>query len=120
MTVVPHSPYFILFLRLNIKLKCSHFDRIEVIEAESQAVLNSLTEHDFQDAFQKMVEALGTVLTSGRELFRGWWWPMGPKLVFDHIAAPVPEIMYGSLCVCNMDSRVEQFKNSKLLVKNNS
>jgi hypothetical protein len=26
---------------------------IEVIEAESQAVLNTLTEHNFQDAFQK-------------------------------------------------------------------
>jgi hypothetical protein len=30
-----------------------HFDTIEVTEAEPQAVLNSLTEHDFQDAFQK-------------------------------------------------------------------
>jgi hypothetical protein len=26
---------------------------MEVIEAESQAVLNALTEHDFQDAFKK-------------------------------------------------------------------
>jgi hypothetical protein len=25
-----------------------HFDTIEVIEAESQAVLNTLTKHDFQ------------------------------------------------------------------------
>jgi hypothetical protein len=25
----------------------------EVIEAESQAVLNTLTDHDFQDAFKK-------------------------------------------------------------------
>jgi hypothetical protein len=31
---------------LKIKLKCSHFDTTEVIEAESQAVLNTLTEHD--------------------------------------------------------------------------
>jgi hypothetical protein len=30
-----------------------NFDTIEVIEAESQAVLNTLTEHDFQDAFKK-------------------------------------------------------------------
>jgi hypothetical protein len=36
---------------LKIKLKGRHFDTIEVIEAESQAVLNSLTEHDFQDAY---------------------------------------------------------------------
>jgi hypothetical protein len=28
-------------------------DTTEVIGAESQAVLNALTEHDFQDAFEK-------------------------------------------------------------------
>jgi hypothetical protein len=38
---------------LKIKLKGRHFDTIEVIEAESQAVLNTLTEHDFQDEFTK-------------------------------------------------------------------
>jgi hypothetical protein len=36
-----------------MKLKCCHFDTIEVIEAESQAVLSSLSEHYFQDAFKK-------------------------------------------------------------------
>jgi hypothetical protein len=36
---------------LEIKLKGSHVDTLEVMETESQAVLNSLTEHDFQDAF---------------------------------------------------------------------
>jgi hypothetical protein len=50
MTVVLHPPYFSLFPRLKIKLKGRHFDTIEVIEAESQAVLNTLTEHDFRDA----------------------------------------------------------------------
>jgi predicted helicase len=34
-----------------------------VIQAESQAVLNALTEQDFQEAFKKMAEALGTVHT---------------------------------------------------------
>jgi hypothetical protein len=29
-----------------------HFVRSEVIEAESQALLNTLREHDFQDAFK--------------------------------------------------------------------
>jgi hypothetical protein len=38
---------------LRIKLKVLHFDTIEVIEAESQAVLNILTGHYFQDAFKK-------------------------------------------------------------------
>jgi hypothetical protein len=37
---------------LKAKLKGQHFDTTEVIEAESQAVLNSLTEHGFQDAFK--------------------------------------------------------------------
>jgi hypothetical protein len=31
----------------------AHFDTIEVIEAESQAVLNTLIEHDFQKEFKK-------------------------------------------------------------------
>jgi hypothetical protein len=38
---------------LKILLKGRHFDRIEVIEAESQTMLNTLTERDFQDAFKK-------------------------------------------------------------------
>jgi hypothetical protein len=37
---------------LKIKLKGRHFETIEVMEAESQAVLNSLTKHGFQDAFK--------------------------------------------------------------------
>jgi hypothetical protein len=44
---------------------------IEVIEAELQAVLNTITEHDFQDAFEKMAEALGTVHTRRRRLLQG-------------------------------------------------
>jgi hypothetical protein len=36
-----------------VKLKGCRFDTGEVIEAESQAVLNILTEHDLQDAFTK-------------------------------------------------------------------
>jgi hypothetical protein len=43
---------FSLFPGLKIKIKGHHFDKIEVIEAESQVVLNTLTEHDFQDAFK--------------------------------------------------------------------
>jgi hypothetical protein len=34
-----------------------------VIEKESQAVLNTLTEHDLQDAFEKMAEVQGMVHT---------------------------------------------------------
>jgi hypothetical protein len=53
MTAIPHSPYFSLFPQLNIKLNGRDFDTTEVIEAESHEVLNTLTEHDFQDAFKK-------------------------------------------------------------------
>jgi hypothetical protein len=63
MTVVSQSPYFSPFPRLQIKLKCRHFDITEVIEAELQAVLNALTEHDFPRCILKMAEALGMVHT---------------------------------------------------------
>jgi hypothetical protein len=46
-------PTLFSFLGLNIKLRGSHFDTTEGIEAESKAVLNTLREHDFQDAFKK-------------------------------------------------------------------
>jgi hypothetical protein len=52
MAVVLHPPYFYPYPRLKIKLKGRRFDTTEVIEAESQAVLNILAEHDFQDAFE--------------------------------------------------------------------
>jgi hypothetical protein len=38
---------------LKTKLKGCRFDTIEVIGAKPQVVLNTLTEHDFQDAFKK-------------------------------------------------------------------
>jgi hypothetical protein len=53
---------------LKVKLKGRHFDTIEVMEAELQVVLNTLTEHDFQDAFRKMAESLVMVHTCGRGL----------------------------------------------------
>jgi hypothetical protein len=34
-------------------MKGHHVHTTEVIKAESQALLNTLTEHDFQDAFKK-------------------------------------------------------------------
>jgi hypothetical protein len=53
---------------LKIKLKGHHFDKIEVLEAESQAVLNTLTEHKSQNALEKMAEVLRTVHNCGRGL----------------------------------------------------
>jgi hypothetical protein len=43
MTTVPHPPYVSQFPRLKTKLKGRHFDTTEETEAESQAVLNTLT-----------------------------------------------------------------------------
>jgi hypothetical protein len=52
MAAVPHQPYLSLISRLKTILKGRHFDKTEVMEAESLAVLNTLIEHDFQDAFK--------------------------------------------------------------------
>ena len=60
MTVVPHPPYspdlapsdFFLFPKLKMKLKGQRFQTLEEIEAESQAVLNTLRENDFQECFK--------------------------------------------------------------------
>jgi hypothetical protein len=64
------SPTHHTFLlpQLKIKLKGCYFDITEVIEAESQVVLNTLTEQNFQDAFKKRAESLGMVRMHGRGL----------------------------------------------------
>jgi hypothetical protein len=92
MTVNPQPPYFSLFPRWKIKLKGRHFDTTEVIEAESQAVLNTLTEHNFQEEFKKWQKHWEQCI------LRGWWWSVGRKLVFDQMAAPLPG-NYGWLLV---------------------
>jgi hypothetical protein len=68
MTVAPHPPYFSL---LKIKLKGHHFDTIEMFEAESQAVLNAFTEHDFQDAFKKWQRRLEWCIHTEWDYFEG-------------------------------------------------
>jgi hypothetical protein len=62
MTVIPHPPYssdlapcdFFLFLEIKLKLKGRRFDTIEEIQAESQRMFDTLSEKDFQKAFQKL------------------------------------------------------------------
>ena len=59
--VIPHPPYspdlapcyFFLFPKMKLELKGRRFDTIEGIQAESQRVLDTLIEKDFQEAFQK-------------------------------------------------------------------
>jgi hypothetical protein len=71
MTVPPHPTYFSLFPRLKVKQKGRHFDTNEVIEAESQAVLNTLTEHDFHDAFKKWQKRWDRCLRGEEDYFEG-------------------------------------------------
>jgi hypothetical protein len=63
MAVVPHKLYLSLFL---IKLKARHFDTIEVIEAESQAVLNTLREQGRagKGAYVRKGTTSGMIVTS--------------------------------------------------------
>jgi hypothetical protein len=87
---LPHPPYFSV---------SPTEDTTEVIEAESQAVLNTLTEHDFQDAFKKRQKRWERC--SGRAIVA----TVDPKLVFDQMVAPVPEIIDGPLYTISFLSR---------------
>jgi hypothetical protein len=71
MTVVPHPPYFSLFLRLKMKLRGRHFNTVEVIESEPWAVLNTLTEHDFLDAFKKLQKHWEWCIRTEGDCFEG-------------------------------------------------
>jgi DNA-directed RNA polymerase subunit L len=60
MTVTPHpatsltsASVTFLFPQLKIKLKGHQSDTNDVIEAGLQAILNTLTEHNLQDAFKR-------------------------------------------------------------------
>jgi hypothetical protein len=55
-------------------------------------VLNPLIGHNYQDVL-KMEEALRTLHTCGKELLQGCWWSLGPKLLFDHMSAPVLKLL---------------------------
>jgi hypothetical protein len=57
---------------LKIKLKGHlHFDTIVVIEAESQEVLNTLTEYDFQDALKKQQKRRERCICMEGDYFEG-------------------------------------------------
>jgi hypothetical protein len=61
MTVIPHTPYspdlapcdIFLFPKTKLKLTECRFDSTEEVQTESQRVLDTLTENDLQEAFQK-------------------------------------------------------------------
>jgi hypothetical protein len=66
----PNHPAF-LVPRLQIKLKGCHFDKNKMIEAESQAVLHTLIENDFQNAFKKWQNRWERCICSEEDYFEG-------------------------------------------------
>jgi hypothetical protein len=63
MTVIPYACYLLdLAPRAFMfpQLKIPPFYTIFVMDAESQVMLNILTEHDFEDTFRKLAEELET------------------------------------------------------------
>jgi len=79
MAVIPHPPYspdlapcdFFLFSKMKLKLKGRQFDTIEKIQAESQRVLDTLIEKDFQEASQKLRRRWDRCLHVGGNYFEG-------------------------------------------------
>jgi len=77
--VFPHPLYspdlepcdFFLFPKMKFKLKGRRFDTIEDILAETQKVLDTLTEKNFQDAFQKWRRQWDRCLHAGGNYFKG-------------------------------------------------
>jgi hypothetical protein len=92
MTVFPHPPQFSLFPRLKIKLRGRHFDTIEVFEAESHELVNTLTERDFQDAIKKWQKRWEQCIRTEGDYFEVIV-ASRPKIVY-YMSAPVPEIKY--------------------------
>jgi hypothetical protein len=74
MAVIPHPPYspdlapcdLFIFQKMKLKPKGRRFDTIEEIQAESQRVLDTVREKDFQEAFQKWRRQWYRCLHAGR------------------------------------------------------
>jgi hypothetical protein len=70
-TSLTWPPATFLFPRLKIKLKGRSFDTFEVIEAESEAVMNTLIELDFHDAFKKWQKRWEQCIRAEGDYFKG-------------------------------------------------
>jgi hypothetical protein len=95
MTIAPAHPTF-LSSPIEGRMKGCHFDTVEVTEAELQAVLNILTEHDFQDALKNSRSA-GYCAYSCKGTFLSLLITTMPKVSFYWMEAPVPKILDCSL-----------------------
>jgi hypothetical protein len=67
----PPTHLTFLFPRLKIELKGHYFDTTELIEAESQAVLNTLAEYGFQDALKNWQKRWERCIRAEGENFEG-------------------------------------------------
>jgi hypothetical protein len=102
-TVVPHPLYsrdlalcdFSVLPRLNVELQSPNFESIEVIEAESQAVLNTFAEHDFQDAFNTYQNCWGLRVRAKGDYCEVEGTSRN-KVIFDQTATRVPGIIDSS------------------------
>jgi hypothetical protein len=62
---------FFLFPKIKLKLERRQFDTTEEIHAESQTVLDTLTEKNFQEALQKWRRQWDQCLHVGGNYFEG-------------------------------------------------
>ena len=88
MTVVSHPPYspdlapsdFFLFPKLKMKLKGRRFQTLEEIQGDSQAVLNTLRENDFQECFKNWQRRWDRCQASEWDYFEGDFVPLMSKI----------------------------------------
>jgi hypothetical protein len=79
MTVISHPLYsqdlapcdFFLFPKMKLKLKGRRFDTIEEIQVESQRMLYTLTEKDFQEAIKTLRSRCDRCLHAEHNYFEG-------------------------------------------------
>ena len=78
MIVVPHPPYSpdlaprdFLFPKVKMKLKGWRFQMLQEIQAESQAILNTLQENDFQECFKNWQRCWDHCQASEGDYFEG-------------------------------------------------
>ncbi|KOC62974.1 Histone-lysine N-methyltransferase SETMAR [Habropoda laboriosa] len=77
--VIPHPPHsadlapcgFFLFPKMKLKLKGRRFDTVAEIQTESQQVLDTLGENDFQQAFQVRQHHWDRCINAGGDYFEG-------------------------------------------------
>jgi hypothetical protein len=93
-TVVTHPLWFSLFLQLEIKLMKKKFDVFDLILVESQAMLNTLTKRDFQDACKK--KRNGAYARKGTALRA--MVASRPEVRFHHMTVLVPVIINVRVC----------------------